>query len=154
MWGLRHFERQSHEVHVADWRRELGAGAVVLHASPAHGSKKDVVTTGKTAARATNVTDGVTMHALRVAAWLMSAFLSIPTVQSSGWRVTKCTTDEEFLSTATSVLKASGPLSVCVVVPSPGSSRLAALLVLHSDGRHCTCSARPMLALSPSLQQE
>ena len=56
-----HFERQSHEVHVADWPRELGAGAVALHASPAHGSKKDVVTTGKTAARATNVT-GLASH--------------------------------------------------------------------------------------------
>ena len=91
------------------------------------------------------------MHALRVAAWLMSAFLSdCAKFGLAGHQVYH----EEFLSTATSVLKASGPLSVCVVVPSPGSSRLAALLVLHSDGRHCTCSARPMLALSPSLQQE
>ena len=61
--GLRHFERQSHEAHVADWRQEFGAGAIALHASPAHGSKKDVVTTGKTAARATNVM-GRRHHAL------------------------------------------------------------------------------------------
>ena len=55
----------------------FGAGAVALHASLAHGSKKDVVATGKTAARATNVTDGVTMHALWVAAWLIHVRISL-----------------------------------------------------------------------------
>ena len=34
---------------VAEWRRVLDAGAAALHAFPAHGSKKDVATTGKTA---------------------------------------------------------------------------------------------------------
>jgi len=89
-------------------------------------------------------------------------------LQGSDWRVVKCTTDGEILSTTTSVLKASGPFSVCVVVPSPEPSRrdeglqllrrlrvLGAPTVVHSDEATVHVSpARPKLALPRLMQQE
>ena len=37
MWDLRHFKRQSHEVHVVECRREFDTCAAALHAFFAHG---------------------------------------------------------------------------------------------------------------------
>jgi len=89
-------------------------------------------------------------------------------LQGSDWRVVKCTTDGGILSTTTSVLKASGPFSVCVVVPSPEPSRrdeglqllrrlrvLGAPTVVHSDEATVHVSpTRPKLALPRLMQQE